>query len=81
MWSLWLPMCTSKMAAHTRTHTGEKRYTCEHCDFHCALKSSIKIHVRTHTGEKPYACEHCDYRYTQISDIKKRVETYWWKAF
>ncbi|UYV83679.1 SLC30A9 [Cordylochernes scorpioides] len=44
------------------THTGEKPFKCEHCDYGTIYKKNLNVHLCIHTGEKPFKCEHCDYR-------------------
>ncbi|UYV65501.1 hypothetical protein LAZ67_3004529 [Cordylochernes scorpioides] len=50
------------LIVYVRTHTGEKPFKCEHCDFRTSYERSLKQHLHNHTGEKSFNCEQCDYR-------------------
>ena len=47
------------------------KYSCDSCQYSCAIPSNLERHKRTHTGEKPFTCESCQYSCTQICNLKQ----------
>ena len=60
--------------SRTHSHTKEKPFKCNFCDFEIATSSNLKTHLRIHTGEKPYRCDQCDYASVQAGTLRKHMK-------
>ncbi|UYV74920.1 hypothetical protein LAZ67_12001808 [Cordylochernes scorpioides] len=72
-WTAGRPACPHLIV---HTDSGEKYFSCPHCDFKTDQASHIEAHLHTHAGEKIYACPFCPYSTAKSSHLTRHVRTH-----
>ena len=52
-----------------RTHTGDKPYKCESCDYAAAWNVQLKDHRKAHDSPKQVTCEECNIVYKDMRGL------------
>ena len=52
------------------THSGERHFSCDQCNYSCIQANDIKKHILQHSGENPFACNQCSFSCRRTSRLK-----------
>ena len=55
------------------THSGEKQFLCDQCNYSCNRACNLKIHMRQHFGEKPFVCKQCNFTCKHLSSLRTHI--------
>ncbi|XP_073966165.1 uncharacterized protein [Choristoneura fumiferana] len=66
----------SSLNYHKKTHTKEKSFKCNYCEFSCTQKESLTRHIRTHTGQKLYTCNVSSSSFSDKSNLADHEKTH-----
>ena len=61
---------------HMSTHSGERRFSCDQCNYSCMQANDIKKHMLQHSIEKPLACNQCSFSCRRPSGLKYHMLSY-----
>ncbi|KAH7707846.1 hypothetical protein AAVH_24919 [Aphelenchoides avenae] len=71
----WTPQ-KNLLAAHLKTHTGERNHKCDLCDKAFIERTALLKHIRAiHENLKPFKCEKCDYSAAKKASLMLHVQT------
>ena len=55
------------------THSVEKRFKCDQCNYSGNQAGHLKNHMLQHSGEKPFACNQCNFSCRDSSNLKRHM--------
>ena len=61
---------------HLKTHSGEKSYKCNQCDFASIEAHNLRNHLKAHSGEKSNKCNQCEFASSQAGNLKTHLKTH-----
>ena len=60
------------------THSQEKSYSCNQCNFASALAGNLRRCLKTHSGEKSFKFNQWDYEFVLAGSFRRHLKTHFW---
>ena len=65
---------------HKLKHTGERNFSCVHCDKSFYRLDSLQKHAKVHayhqTGVKNFTCDHCNKSFYRLDGLQKHIKVH-----
>lgn len=72
---LWwaLVIIDFRIDRHIHSHTGDKPYKCDQCEYKTVQRSALNQHMVWHTKDKPYKCQMCSYSTIKRNNLEIHI--------
>ncbi|ORX96623.1 hypothetical protein K493DRAFT_170209, partial [Basidiobolus meristosporus CBS 931.73] len=57
------------LKSHERTHTDDRPFKCNQCEYAFSRNHDLKRHQKIHLGLKPYECKACTKKFSRMDAL------------